>query len=106
MTNRKQIYKIIISKFNDITTPYTLADVEGYVYNDIGVRQTPGKKHWTATHLPSGQKICSAPTRRDCYFTARAIICKVDKAILQQATDEFLRLIKAEKERIQNEHGN
>ena len=106
MTNRKQIYKVIISKIIDGDVRFVIADVDGYVYNDIGVRQTPGKKHWTATHLPSGHKICSAPTRRDCYFTARAIICKVDKAILQQATDEFLRLIKAEKERIQNEQGN
>ncbi len=105
MTNRKQIYKIMISKINDITNPYTLADVDGYVYNDIGVRQTPGKKHWTATHLPSGQKICSAPTRRECYITAREMLDKVDNSILQQATDEFLRLIKAEKERIQNEQG-
>ena len=105
MTNRKQIYKVIISKFIDSDITCTLAEVEGYVYNDIGVRQTPGRKHWTATYLPSGQKICSKPTRRECYSTARDMLGKVDNAILQQATYEFQKLIKNEKERIQNEQG-
>lgn len=94
MTNRKQIYKVIISKFIDSDITCTLAEVEGYIYNDIGVRQTPGKKHWTATHLQSGQKICSAPTRRECYNTARDIIGKVDKAILRHATSEFQNILK------------
>ena len=106
MTNRKQIYKVIISKIIDGDVRFIIADVDGYIYNDIGVRQTLGKKHWTATHLQSGQKICSAPTRRECYNTARDIIGKIDKAILRHATTEFQKLLKKEKERIQNEQGN
>lgn len=103
MTNRKQIYKVIISKVTDRDLTYTIADVDGYIYGDIGIRRANGKKMWVATHLPSGQKICSAPTRRECYITARDLTGKADKAILQQATYKFQKLLKEKKERIQNE---
>lgn len=106
MTNRKQIYKVLLTKIIDGDVRFIIADVDGYVCNDIGIRQTPGTKMWTATHLPSGQKICSAPTRRVCYYTARSMLNIIDKAILQQATHQFNKLIQAEKERIQNEQGN
>lgn len=102
MTNRKQIYKVLITKINAGDVAYIIADVDGYIYNDIGIRRPHGTKLWTATHLPSGQKICSAPTRHECYITAREMLCKVDNAILQQATYEFQQLIK-EKELIQND---
>ena len=103
MTNRKQIYKVLITKINDGEVKFIIADVDGYIYNDIGIRQPIGKKMWTATHLPSGCKICTATTRRECYNTARDIIGKIDKAILRQATTDFQDLIKKEKERIQND---
>lgn len=105
MTNTKRTYKIMVRRIDGDNLNTTLGEVDGYVYNDIGLHKVPGQKVWTATHLPSGHKICSAPTRRECYITAREMFDKADNAILQQATYEFQQLIKNEKERIQNEQG-
>lgn len=97
MTNTKRTYKIMVQRIDGDNLNTTLGEVDGYVYNDIGLHKVPGQKEWTATHLPSGHKICTAPTRRECYNTARDITGKIDKAILRHATNEFQSIIKKRK---------
>lgn len=103
MTNVKHSYKILVRTRDGNRYKESLMVVDGYVYNDLGIANVPGQKGWSATHLPSGCKICTAPTRRECYSKARDIIGKIDDAIIRRATEHFKSFIKKEKERIQNE---
>lgn len=103
MTNVKHSYRILVRTRDGNSYKESLMVVDGYVYNDLGIHNIPGQKRWIATHLPSGRKICTAPTRRECYSTARDIIGKIDNAIIRRANEHFKTLIKEEKERIQND---